>query len=158
MKPPNAAGFSDLWEIGCQLTLACGSPPGFAQWTGQLLAEALVADGVVETISAATVNIAQKTRSIPGIGSPGANRDRPARAWCATWRTHSTCTRNPRTPSGPWPASTRLPRPCTSIPDRPRRLVPDACPAATTVRPRGRLQPLPVLRPPAGLAGDLAGC
>lgn len=46
------------------VALACGSPPpGFAQWTGQLLAEALVAEGVVETISATTVNVTlKKTR------------------------------------------------------------------------------------------------
>ena len=46
------------------VALACGKPPpGFAQWTGQLLAEALVAEGVVETISATTVNhTLKKTR------------------------------------------------------------------------------------------------
>ena len=46
------------------VTLACGPPPtGFAQWTGQLLAEALVAQGVVEAISATTVNhTLKKTR------------------------------------------------------------------------------------------------
>ena len=46
------------------VALACGSPPpGFAQWTGPLLAEALVAEGVVETISATTVNVTlKKTR------------------------------------------------------------------------------------------------
>ena len=46
------------------VALACGKPPpGFAQWTGQLLAEALVAEGVVETISATTVNVVlKKTR------------------------------------------------------------------------------------------------
>ena len=44
--------------------LACGPPPpGFAQWTGQLLAEALVAEGVVARISATTVNVTlKKTR------------------------------------------------------------------------------------------------
>ncbi len=44
--------------------LACGPPPpGFARWTGRLLAEALVAEGVVATISATTVNMAlKKTR------------------------------------------------------------------------------------------------
>ena len=36
---------------------ACGKPPpGFARWTGRLLTEALMAEGVVETISATTVN------------------------------------------------------------------------------------------------------
>ena len=46
------------------VALACGRPPpGFAKWTGQLLAEALVAEGVVETISATTVNVTlKKTR------------------------------------------------------------------------------------------------
>ena len=46
------------------VALACGRPPeGFAQWTGQLLAEALMAEGVVETISATTVNVTlKKTR------------------------------------------------------------------------------------------------
>ena len=46
------------------VALACGSPPpGFAQWSGPLLAEALVAEGVVETISATTVNVVlKKTR------------------------------------------------------------------------------------------------
>ena len=46
------------------VALACGRPPpGFARWTGQLLAEALVAEGVVETISATTVNLVlKKTR------------------------------------------------------------------------------------------------
>ena len=46
------------------VALACGKPPpGFAQWTGQLLAETLVAEGVVETISATTVNVVlKKTR------------------------------------------------------------------------------------------------
>ena len=46
------------------VALACGSPPeGFACWTGQLLAEALMAEGVVETISATTVNVTlKKTR------------------------------------------------------------------------------------------------
>ena len=46
------------------VALACGKPPpGFAKWTGQLLAEALVAEGAVETISATTVNVTlKKTR------------------------------------------------------------------------------------------------
>ena len=46
------------------VALACSPPPpGFAQWTGLLLAEALVAEGVVETISATTVNVTlKKTR------------------------------------------------------------------------------------------------
>ena len=46
------------------VALACSPPPpGFAQWTGQLLAEALVAEGVVATISATTVNVTlKKTR------------------------------------------------------------------------------------------------
>ena len=46
------------------VALACSPPPpGFAKWTGQLLAEALVAEGVVATISATTVNVTlKKTR------------------------------------------------------------------------------------------------
>ena len=46
------------------VALACGKPPpGFARWTGQRLAEALVAEGVVESISATTVNaVLKKTR------------------------------------------------------------------------------------------------
>ena len=46
------------------VALACGKPPpGFAKWTGQLLAEALMAEGVVETISATTVNVVLKKRA-----------------------------------------------------------------------------------------------
>ena len=46
------------------VALACGPPPpGFARWTGQLLAEALVAEGVVDSISSTTVNeTLKKTR------------------------------------------------------------------------------------------------
>ena len=46
------------------VALACGKPPpGLARWTGQRLAEALVAEGAVEAISATTVNVVlKKTR------------------------------------------------------------------------------------------------
>lgn len=48
--------------------LACSPPPsGRANWTGELLAQQMIADGIVESISASTINrYLKKTLSNPG--------------------------------------------------------------------------------------------
>jgi transposase len=55
------------------IALACSAPPtGRTCWTMQLLADRIVALGVVEAISDETVRrVLKKTPSNPGSGSPG---------------------------------------------------------------------------------------
>ena len=67
-KAPGQEALLDEAQIAYLSALACSDPPaGQAQWTGELLAEQLIADGIVETISASTVNrYLKKTRSNRG--------------------------------------------------------------------------------------------
>lgn len=68
--------------------LACGDPPqGRCHWTLQLLADELVALGLVDAVSDETVRQAlQKTTSGPGSSRPGACRPRPTASSSGAWR------------------------------------------------------------------------
>lgn len=63
-------------QIAYLTALACSTPPaGQTHWTHRLLAEQMVADGVVEAISASTVGrYLKKTFSNPGRSKAGAFR------------------------------------------------------------------------------------
>jgi transposase len=69
--------------------LACGDPPeGRCRWTLRLLADELVALGLVEEISTETVRQAlKKTTSSRGSSRPGASRPRPTPSTSGAWRT-----------------------------------------------------------------------
>ena len=69
--------------------LACGDPPqGRCRWTLCLLADQLVALGLVAAVSRETVRHAlKKTRSGPGSSTPGASRPRPTRRTSGGWKT-----------------------------------------------------------------------
>jgi hypothetical protein len=69
--------------------LACSNPPqGRCRWTLHLLADELVALGLVESISTETVRQAlKKTTSSRGSSRPGACRRRPMPSTSGAWRT-----------------------------------------------------------------------
>lgn len=69
--------------------LACSDPPeGRCRWTLRLLADELVALGLVEEISTETVRQAlKKTTSSRGWSRPGASRPRPTPSTSGAWRT-----------------------------------------------------------------------
>jgi transposase len=69
--------------------LACSDPPeGRCRWTLRLLADELVALGLVEEISTETVRQAlKKTTSSPGSSRPGASRPRRTPSTSGAWRT-----------------------------------------------------------------------
>ena len=71
------------------LRLACSDPPaGRCRWTLCLLADELVALGLVATVSGETVRQAlKKTPSGPGPSTSGASRLRPAPSSSGGWRT-----------------------------------------------------------------------
>src|SRR6516164_6610726 len=71
------------------IRVACSDPPqGRCRWTLCLLADELVALGLVTTVSRETVRQAlKKTRSGPGSSTPGASRRRPAPSSSGGWRT-----------------------------------------------------------------------
>jgi transposase len=84
------------------IALACSPPPeGRAVWTMQLLADKLVELEVVASVSDETVRrTLKKTRSSPGWSSGGAFHQKPTPSSSAPWRTCSTSTTAPSTPSG----------------------------------------------------------
>jgi transposase len=69
--------------------LACGNPPrGRCQWTLQLLADELVALGLVKAVSTETVRQAlKKTTFSPGSLRLGASRRRPTPSTSGGWKT-----------------------------------------------------------------------
>jgi len=69
--------------------LACSDPPqGRCRWTLHLLADELVALGLVESISTETVRQAlKKTTSSRGSSRPGACRRKPMPSTSGAWRT-----------------------------------------------------------------------
>jgi DNA-binding transcriptional LysR family regulator len=69
--------------------LACSDPPeGRCHWTLRLLADELVALGLVERVGLETVRLAlKKTTSSPGWCSPGASRRTPTPSSSGAWRT-----------------------------------------------------------------------
>ncbi len=82
-------------EGEARLTMpGCSEPPtGQARWTLQLLADRLVAPGVVETVPAETVRrTPEKTVPGPGRASAGAYRRKRAPVSSARWRTSPTRT------------------------------------------------------------------
>lgn len=76
-KPrPGGSRKLDAKQEAFLVALACSPPPeGRTRWTLELLAERMVALGVVETLSDETVRLRLKqTNSSPGAGSSGACR------------------------------------------------------------------------------------
>lgn len=76
-KPPREIKITG--EVEARITtLACSKPPaGHARWTLQLLADHLVAIGVVESISHTSVGtVLKKVRSNRGVRIAGASRPR----------------------------------------------------------------------------------
>src|SRR5207248_6790687 len=71
------------------IRVACSDPPqGRCRWTLCLLADELVALGLVAAVSRETVRQAlKKTRFGPGSSRPGASRPRPAPSTSGGWRT-----------------------------------------------------------------------
>jgi transposase len=69
--------------------LACSDPPeGRCRWTLRLLADELVALGLVEDISTETVRQAlKKTTSSPGSSRPGVSRPGPTPSTSGAWKT-----------------------------------------------------------------------
>jgi hypothetical protein len=69
--------------------LACSDPPqGRCHWTLQLLADELVALGLVDRVGIETVRLAlKKTTSSPGSSSPGASRRTRTPSSSGAWRT-----------------------------------------------------------------------
>ena len=69
--------------------VACSEPPeGHCYWTLQLLADELVALGLVEGVCAETIRQAlQKTTSSRGSSRPGACRPMPTASSSGAWRT-----------------------------------------------------------------------
>lgn len=65
---PGNEALLDEGQLAYLIALSCSSPPtGRATWTGELLAQQMVEDGMVEHISASTVNrYLKKTHSNPG--------------------------------------------------------------------------------------------
>lgn len=85
------------------VALACSTPPeGRARWSLRLLADKLVELKVVEEVSYQTVGRTLKqTSSSPGRRSSGASRRRQTASSSGGWRTSSTSTSVPTTPSAP---------------------------------------------------------
>ena len=69
--------------------LACSNPPeGRCHWTLHLLADELVALGLVRAVSTETVRQAlKKTISSPGSSTPGASHPRRTPNTCGAWKT-----------------------------------------------------------------------
>ena len=68
--------------------LACSDPPkGRCHWTLQLLADELVAVGLVDRVGLETVRLAlKKTTSSRGLSSPGASHRMPTPSSFGAWR------------------------------------------------------------------------
>ncbi len=71
------------------IRVACSDPPqGRCRWTLCLLADELVALGLVAAVSHETVRQAlKKTRSGPGLSRPGASHPRPTPSTSGGWKT-----------------------------------------------------------------------
>lgn len=85
------------------VALSCSKPPdGQARWSLRLLADRLVELEIVEEVSYQTVRrTLKKTSSSLGRGSSGASHPREAASSSGAWKTSSTSTLDPTTPSGP---------------------------------------------------------
>jgi hypothetical protein len=93
--PPKVDG-----RVEAHLVAICCSPApeGRTRWTMQLVADELVARGVITSISAETVRLAsKKTRSSPGASSAGASPSGTGRGSSPRWKKSSTST--PRSPA-----------------------------------------------------------
>src|SRR5262245_50408305 len=89
-QPPRPDKVKIKKDVEQQLIhLACSDPPeGRCRWTLCLLAEKLVALGLVDTVSPETVRQAlKKTTSGPGSSRSGAFRPRPTPRSSGGWRT-----------------------------------------------------------------------
>ncbi len=85
------------------VALSCSTPPdGQKRWTLRLLADRLVELEVVDEISYQTVRrTLKKTSSSPGSRSSGASHPSETASSSGGWRTSSTSTLDPMTPSAP---------------------------------------------------------
>ena len=83
--------------------LACSTPPEeYECWTLRLLADRLVELEIVDSISRETVRqTLKKTNSSRGQPSAGASPPGPMPPLSRGWKTSSTSTSNPRTPTAP---------------------------------------------------------
>jgi len=89
-QPPRPDKVKIKGDVEQQLVrLACTDPPeGRCHWTLQLLADELVALGLVASLSTETVRQAlKKTTSTPGWCGPGASRPTPTGSTSGAWRT-----------------------------------------------------------------------
>lgn len=89
-QPPRPDKVKIKGDVEQQLVrVACSDPPeGRCHWTLQLLADELVALGLVKKVSTETVRQAlQKTTSSRGWWKPGASRPTPTASTSGTWRT-----------------------------------------------------------------------
>jgi hypothetical protein len=89
-QPPRPDKIKVKGDVEQQLVrIACSDPPeGRRHWTLQLLADELVALGLVQKVSTETVRQAlKKTISSHGWSRPGASRPTPTASTSGTWRT-----------------------------------------------------------------------
>jgi DNA-binding transcriptional LysR family regulator len=89
-QPPRPDKIKIKGDIEQRLVeLACSDPPqGRCHWTLQLLADELVALGLVERVGLETVRQAlKKTTSSPGSWKPGASRRMPMPSSSGAWKT-----------------------------------------------------------------------
>ena len=89
-QPPRPDKIKIKGDIEQRLVeLACSDPPeGRCHWTVQLLADELVALGLVERVGLETVRLAlKKTISSRGSSRPGASRPRRMPSSSGAWRT-----------------------------------------------------------------------
>jgi hypothetical protein len=96
VEPPRAPILDGRGEAQL-VALCCGpAPEGRTVWTLQLLADELVARGIVTQISAETVRrTLKKTSCSPGASSAGASPNATGHGSSPRWRTSSTSTRLP---------------------------------------------------------------
>jgi hypothetical protein len=88
-QPPRPDKVKIKGDVEQQLIrLACGDPPeGSCHWTLELLADKLVALGLVKSLSTETVRAAlKKTILPPGLSRPGACRPRPMASSSGAWK------------------------------------------------------------------------
>lgn len=89
-QPPRPDKVKIKGNVEQQLVrIACSDPPeGYCHWTLQLLADELVALGLLKKVSTETVRQAlKKTTSSRGSWRPGASRLTPMVTTSGTWRT-----------------------------------------------------------------------
>lgn len=88
-QPPRPDKIKIKGDIEQRLVeLACSDPPkGRCHWTVQLLADELIALGLVDRVGTETVRLAlKKTTSSRGSSSPGASRRMPTPSSSGAWR------------------------------------------------------------------------